>query len=288
MAKTTTTASVQTPAKAAPASSPAPAANGSAPTRFVTSKDGTRLAYEVHGTGSPLVIVWGAMGVRASPFAKRMRDELAKAFTVHDYDRRGRGESNEVKPYSVQKEVEDLRAICQVAGRDGLPPYVWATSSGAALALEAAAAGVPMRKLVAHEPPYVTDMDPEYPAKVTKLVEEGKRSEAVTLFMRTVGVPGFIIPFMRMMGFWKVAVAAANTLPYDAACMSGFKVPTTRLATIRTPTALLYGTKTPASLQQATKDVAAVVPDCKLRVVEGQNHGIKPKALLPVLQDELR
>lgn len=105
-------------------------------TLFTTSKDGTKIAYETAGSGAPLVIVWGALGLRASPFAKAMRDELAKSFTVYDYDRRGRGESGDTQPYSVAAEVEDLRAVCAAAGG---APWVWATSSGAALALEAAA-----------------------------------------------------------------------------------------------------------------------------------------------------
>src|SRR5437870_3641601 len=82
-------------------------------TKFVTSADGTRIAYETMGQGAPLVFVWGALGVRSSPFAKTMREELAKDFTVFDYDRRGRGESGDTKPYAVAREVEDLRAVCE-------------------------------------------------------------------------------------------------------------------------------------------------------------------------------
>ncbi|TMF83005.1 MAG: alpha/beta hydrolase, partial [Chloroflexi bacterium] len=74
-------------------------------TKFVTSADGTRIAYETMGQGAPLVFVWGALGVRSSPFAKGMREELAKDFTVFDYDRRGRGESGDTKPYAVAREV---------------------------------------------------------------------------------------------------------------------------------------------------------------------------------------
>src|SRR5437773_6431360 len=145
-------------------------------TKFVTSADGTRIAYETAGQGDWLVLVWGALGVRSSPFAKAMRDELAKSFRVIDYDRRGRGESGDTKPYAVAREVEDLRAVCEAAGGS---PYVWATSSGAALALEAAASGVPMRMLAAHEPPYMVGNpkdapDPDYEQKLNDLIEIGR------------------------------------------------------------------------------------------------------------------
>src|SRR5581483_9453431 len=93
-------------------------------------------------------------------------------------------------------------------------PFVCGTSSGAALALEAAAAGVPMRMLAAHEPPYAVgedaaSFDREYEAKVTKLIAEGRRDDAVKLFMRTCGVPAPMLWVMRLMPFWKDAVAAA-------------------------------------------------------------------------------
>jgi len=254
-------------------------------TTFTTSQDGTKIAYETAGTGAPLVIVWGALGVRASPFVKAMRAELATRFTVYDYDRRGRGESGDTPPYTVAAEVEDLRAICAAAGGS---PWVWATSSGAALALEAAAAGVPMRRLVAHEPPYAVGahagaFDRDYPRKVAALIEAGRRDDAVRLFMRTVGVPAPFVWMMRFMGFWKSAVAAANTLPYDAACVNNFELPVERLRTIATPTVILAGSATPASLRAAAEEVAKVVPGATLRIVPKQNHGIKPAALRTVL-----
>jgi pimeloyl-ACP methyl ester carboxylesterase len=252
---------------------------------FTTSKDGTRIAYETAGAGAPLILVWGALGVRASPFTKAMRDELAKSFTVYDYDRRGRGESGDTAPYSVAAEVEDLRALCAAAGG---APFVWATSSGAALALEAAAVGVPMRRLAAHEPPYAVGahsgkFDRDYPRKVAALIEAGRRSDAVRLFMRTVGVPAPFVWLMRFMSFWKTAVAAANTLPYDAACVNGFEFPAVRLRAIATPTVVLAGGATPASLRAAAEEVSKTVPGATLRIVPKQNHGIKPAALRPVL-----
>lgn len=251
-------------------------------TRHIKSKDGTRITYEFTGDGPPLVVVWGALGVRASPFATAMRDELAKSFTVYTYDRRGRGDSGDSKPYAVEREIEDLRAMVDDVPNG--PPFVWATSSGAALALEAAAAGVPMRMLAAHEPPYTPDVDRDYPRKVQALVDEGRNADAVKLFMRTVGVPAPSVFLMRFMSFWKLAVAAAPSLPYDAACMNGFSIPEERFARIEVPTVVLWGDKTPASLQTAAKRVADVVPGAKRRVLPKQNHGVKPEALRPALE----
>ena len=259
-------------------------------TKFVTSADGTRIAYETMGQGAPLVFVWGALGVRSSPFAKTMREELAKDFTVFDYDRRGRGESGDTKPYAVAREVEDLRAVCEAAGGR---PCVAATSSGAALALEAAASGVPMKMLAAHEPPYMVGNpkdapDPDYEQKMNELIARGKRDEAVKYFMRTVGVPGVFVLVMRFMPFWKDAVAAAHTLPYDAAVMDGFAFPERRLREIRVPTVVLVGGSTTPTLRAAADATARTVPGATERVIPKQNHGVKPAALRPVLVESFR
>jgi pimeloyl-ACP methyl ester carboxylesterase len=259
-------------------------------TRFVTSADGTRIAYETMGQGARLVFVWGALGVRSSPFAKAMREELAKDFTVFDYDRRGRGESGDTKPYAVAREVEDLRALCEAAGGQ---PYVAATSSGAALALEAAASGVPMKMLAAHEPPYMVGNpkdapDPDYEQKMNELIARGKRGEAVTYFMRTVGVPGMFVLVMRFMPFWNDAVAAAHTLPYDAAVMDGFAFPERRLREVRVPTVVLVGGSTTPTLRTAADATARTIPGATERVIPKQNHGVKPAALRPVLVESFR
>lgn len=258
--------------------------------RHVASKDGTRIAYETLGQGPPLVVVWGALGLRKSFFAKQMREELARSFTVYDYDRRGRGDSGDAKPYAVQREVEDLAAVVQAAGGD---PFVFATSSGAALALEAAASGVPMRKLAAYEPPYMVG-DPEdrpdadFEQRLVRLIERGERDEAVKYFMRTVGVPGFVLVIMRLMPFWKDMRAVAHTLPYDAAVMDGFGLPEERLRAIRVPVVALAGGKTTPTLRKAAEAVARTIPGCEHRVIPKQNHGVKPAALRPVLAEMLR
>ena len=143
-----------------------------------------------------------------------------------------------------------------------------------------------MRRLAAHEPPYAVgphSFDRDYPRKVGELVAAGRREDAVRLFMRTVGVPAPFVWLMRFMGFWKYAVAAANTLPYDAACINTFDLPAERLRRIATPTVVLAGGASPASLQDAADEVSKTVPNATLRMIPKQNHGIKPAALRPVL-----
>src|SRR5918992_380946 len=158
-------------------------------TRFAASRDGTRIAYHTVGSGPILLVVNGALGYRDMSFAKQLTNQLAKYFTVIDYDRRGRGESGDQRTYSVEREIEDIAALVEQAA--GGPCYVFAQSSGAALALRAAAAGVSMKALVAYEPPYMIGNPEDRPAadygeRLGALIAAGRRDDAVKLFMRTV------------------------------------------------------------------------------------------------------
>src|SRR3569623_1844027 len=83
---------------------------------FVTSKDGTRIGYTSIGSGPALILVDGALRWRASGPSGPLAEQLKDRFTVYTYDRRGRGESGDTKPYAVDREVEDLAAIIDAAG----------------------------------------------------------------------------------------------------------------------------------------------------------------------------
>ena len=121
---------------------------------FAASADGTRIAFEKTGTGPALIIVGGALSHRGG--GKPLARELDAHFTVYTYDRRGRGQSGDQKPYSVERELEDLGAIIEAAGKQA---YVYGVSSGAALALQGAAKLGPTKvpKLAIYEPPYGQD-----------------------------------------------------------------------------------------------------------------------------------
>ncbi len=256
-------------------------------TRFAVSRDGTRIAYDVVGRGPTLVVVNGALGFRGMSFAKQLVKEFAKHFTVIDYDRRGRGESGDGSSYTVTREIEDLDALIKSAGE---PCYVFAQSSGAALALKAAAAGVPMKVVVAYEPPYI---DPpsqrltEYRERVTALIAAGRRDDAVKLFMVTVGVPRFFVALMRLFPFWKDMRAAAHTLPYDAAIMGAFGFPAKELQSIGIPVVAVAGEKTTPALKRAVQAVADTVPGAERRVAPKMSHAIKAAVLAPLVRSWL-
>lgn len=251
----------------------------------VISKDGTVIAFERSGRGKPLILVDGALCSRAFGPSAKLVQQLARDFTVYAYDRRGRGGSGDMQPYAKEREVEDIDALIRNAGE---PVFVLGLSSGAALALEAAASGLAIRKLAVYEPPFVADDKVQHGGhgpELRGLIGAGRRGAAVTYFMRKmVGVPAFFVAIMRLMpGMWSKLKAVAHTLPYDAAVMGDFSVPTSRLAAVTVPTLAIDGEKTDVRIIRAVEAVAQAVPNAQRRTLKGQTHNVKAEVLAPVV-----
>ncbi len=252
------------------------------------SRDGTPIAYERSGRGPALILVDGALCSRGFGPSPKLAPLLATRFDVVAYDRRGRGESGDTPPYRREREVEDIAALIQVVGA---PAFLLGLSSGAALALQAAAALGPasIRKVAAYEPPYVHEngqpAGADHEAALARLIAGGDRGGAVRYFMRSmVGVPAPAVFLMRLMPWiWRRLKAVAHTLPYDAAVMEGFQVPLERLATITVPVLAMHGGKTDARLMRAARAVADAIPGARHQVLAGQTHDVKPSVLVPAV-----
>jgi pimeloyl-ACP methyl ester carboxylesterase len=247
----------------------------------VKSKDGTTIAYQRRGSGPSLIVVDGALCSRAFGPSAKLAAALSKSFTVYTYDRRGRGESSDTPPYSTGSEVEDLQALLGAAGGSAA---VLGLSSGAALALEAAAAGSSISQVLAYEPPYVHDAGEgggDHETQLKKHLAAGRRGAAVAYFMNDmVGAPRAIVVLLRLMPWiWRKLEAAAPTLPYDAAVMSGFRIPRARFASIRIPSLVMNGSKTDARLKNAARAVARTVPFAEHRELAGQTHNVDARVL---------
>jgi len=98
----------------------------------VQSKDGTTIAFDEQGHGPAVIFVDGAMSTRTGKLD--LAQLLAPEFTVYAYDRRGRGDSGDTQPYSVEREIEDIDAMIVRAGGSA---FLYGHSSGACLALDA-------------------------------------------------------------------------------------------------------------------------------------------------------
>jgi pimeloyl-ACP methyl ester carboxylesterase len=253
----------------------------------VRSSDGTTIAFDRLGAGAPVVLVSGASTARA--IHARLAELLAADFAVLNYDRRGRGDSGDTPPYAVEREIDDLHAVIGAAGGAAA---VFGNSSGAVLALRAAAAGLPITRLALWEPPFMTDPDAPhrqqgYVAQLTGLLDEGRRGDAMALFMRSIGLPEQMIAGMRQAPMWPGMEALAPTLAYDAAVMGDSMVPTELVASVTAPTLVLDGGDTGAWAANSAQALTAALPNPRRHTFDGQDHNVAWEVLAPVLREFL-
>ena len=245
----------------------------------VISKDGTTIAFDQIGKGPAVILVDSALADRS--LCVKLAKLLAEEFTVINYDRRGRGESGDIQPYAVEREVEDIEALVDHAGGSA---FVFGSSSGAVLALEAASKlPAKVRKQVLYEPPFIVDdsrppMPADFVEQVKELLARGKRNDALRLFFsKAMGIPGIFITLMRLMPSWSKSKSVAHTLPYDLMIMAdtqrGKPLQARRWDTATMPTLVLTGGKSEAFFHTGADALAEVLPNAKHRSLKDQHHG---------------
>jgi pimeloyl-ACP methyl ester carboxylesterase len=251
----------------------------------LASKDGTRIAFEKAGAGpGRVIIVSGALAHRTSRGVEPLAAKLSEHLTVYTYDRRGRGESTDVQPYSVDREIEDIEAIINDAGGSA---YLYGVSSGAALALQAAARLGPTKvtKLAIYEPPY--GQDPKAFARqkegVNALVRTGKPGEAIAFFMSEIGTPPEAIEGMKRSPEWADMKKVEFTLAYDYAVLGDGAVPQDVAKAVTVPTLVLTGEKTMPFMHPTADRIASLMPRAQRKTLPGQTHQAEPEAVAPVL-----
>jgi len=252
-----------------------------------TSMDGTTIAYEKVGHGEVVILVLGALNSRKS--GSRLAKLLASQFTVISYDRRGRGDSTDTEPYSPRREFEDIVSLMDAV--EG-PVYLYGHSSGAAIALQVASKLFKkVKKLAIYEAPYSLDDEEcetanEYYGQLKKLLREGRKGDAVTLFIRSVGVSDKQIQAIKSMPMWRGLELMAPTLAYDSEVMGeGHALPVALLKNIKIPTLVMHGGAGTIQMRDAAQAISKYIPHAQIRTLAGQTHGVSPKVLAPVLVD---
>lgn len=247
--------------------------------KSVFSKDGTTIAYEQSGKGPVVVLVAAALADRSG--TTRLANHLAEHFTVINYDRRGRGKSTDTQPYAVEREVEDIEALIDASGGSA---YVFGSSSGAVLALEATSKlDGKVKKLFLYEPPFIIDdsrppMPEDLIKQITDLVVAGRRNDAVKLFFaKGMGIPNFAVTLMRLfMPGWSKMAGMAHTLPYDLTILAGTQagkpLPTMRWNSAKAPTLVAVGSKSEPFFHDGAKALAKLLANAQYRSLEGRNH----------------
>ncbi|HEY7093654.1 MAG TPA: alpha/beta hydrolase [Ktedonobacterales bacterium] len=257
----------------------------------VTSKDGTKIGFDKVGSGPAVILVNGAMSYRAmDPTLTQLAELLGADFTVYNYDRRGRGESGDTKPFTKEREIEDIQALVADAGGQAL---LFGISSGGAVALEAAAALPGIRNVVVYEVPFIVDDSRaplgDYATYTAKLVADGKLDELVEYFITTVaGMPAEFVGGMKQdQALWGGMKSIAPTIPYDAAFvgefMEGKPLPAGHWAKVTIPVLVADGGASPDWMGHAADALAKVLPHASRQTLAGQTHMVDPNTLAPVL-----
>jgi pimeloyl-ACP methyl ester carboxylesterase len=259
----------------------------------VTSADGTTIAYETTGTGPALILIDGAMCYRDFGPARSLAAALADTFTVHFYDRRGRGESGNTLPWTEDREIDDLAAILGAAGGEAA---LLGQSSGAVLAADAANKLPGITQLALYEPPFIVDntrapREDTFVADTEDLIARDDRSGALKKFMKHVGMPAAMVHVMALTPPWKKLKAVAPTLPYDLRILGdtgrGVPLDPARWSNVTAPALVMDGGKSPQYMRNAAKALSAALPKAQYRTLPGQTHMVKAAALAPAVKEFL-
>lgn len=255
----------------------------------LSSKDGSTIALQRVGSGPPVILIGGAFcDHRARAAGLPLAAGLAERFTVLCYDRRGRSDSTEAGPYAVARELEDLSAVLDAAGGSA---QVYGHSSGAVLALEGAAAGLPITKLALYEPPLVMGegraaMPSDLVEQLVALTAAGKRADAAELFLtRAIGLPPPAVEHMKRGPVWPALEALSHTLSHDATLTREPAQILERARKVQQSALVIDGERSPAWMRAGTRRVAEALTNARYCSMPEQTHDVAPQLLAPLLLD---
>ncbi len=246
---------------------------------YLTSADGTRLGLRRWGGGEPVVLVHGTMGTSAD--WSQLAGLLAETFTVHAVDRRGRGLSADGPVYTIEREVDDVRAVIEAC--DG-PVHLVGHSFGAILALLVAMnAGAELRSLVLYEPPIGDSSGDgtDLATDLERLVATDRLDDAVARFAGAAndsddhldGASPALRAALReaVRSASREIRSAAAILPFDPEAVQQVQV----------PCLVLLGDQQHLATYNGVAELAEALPKGQLALVPGQHLAIlfEPEAV---------
>lgn len=236
----------------------------------VTSKDGTTIAAGKSGQGPPLVLVHGATADRTRWLS--VLSYLEPHATCYALDRRGRGLSGDGPRYALEREAEDVAAVCDAI--EG-PVDLLGHSYGGLCAVEAASRTTNVRRLVLYEPavPVGAAYPPGTVERLEALLARGDRDGAVRSMLRDVaGLSEAELAALRAHPSWQGRLAAAHTLPRELRVDATWRPDPARLARIASPTLLLVGGASPPMYREGAELLRKAIPNARIVTLPGQGH----------------
>jgi pimeloyl-ACP methyl ester carboxylesterase len=235
------------------------------PMEYVTSSDGTRIAYERTGSGPPLVLVHGSLNDHNAWGA--VAPMFASTRSVYAVVRRGRGESGPLSSdHTLARECDDVRAVIEAIGH---PVDLIGHSYGAHCALGAALM-LPdqVKHLVLYEPPAQ-----DAGAGVAEDFQHSEPDEAIARFFEhSIGMSGDQVSLLRASPFWAYFVGHAKTMPHEMRALTSHEFDPASCRRLTMPTLLLMGSETQERLGVFARRIQPYVPDARVLVLDGQGH----------------
>ncbi|GAA3316151.1 alpha/beta fold hydrolase [Nonomuraea dietziae] len=248
--------------------------------RTVSSTDGTPISYQTIGAGPGLIVLGGAL--RTSQDYLPLASALARSFTVHVVDRRGRGASGPQGPqYTLGKEVEDLLAVQAETGAR----LAFGHSYGGLVVLETARSFQVFERIAVYEPGVpVGPVSTDWMAPYRERLSAGDPYGAFVHFIKgSGGAPAFVskLPYwyLRMalrVGFrgpsWQRMrpLLEANLAEHEQ--MAGQQGRLAAFTAVTAPVLLLCGGRTPRATRAEFDAVRDTLPQVTLESVPGLDH----------------
>ncbi|MEO5748376.1 MAG: alpha/beta hydrolase [Ornithinibacter sp.] len=243
-----------------------------------TSTDGVPIAWSRQGEGPTIVMISCVMASRTTGPQLSLPAALAQQHTVVTYDRRGTGESGTAAAYSVEREFDDLAQIMEMAGPGAA---VYGFSSGATLALLAAAHGVEISQLLLLEPPLIPDPSLGHLAEARRRLSLD-RADARRWFDESVtGIPTEVRA--QFPPFSDSDLADAPAMLHELTFLPGTDA--AQFADLRQPTLLMASERTASYLIGCVQALAAAIPDSQLSLLPGVWHGVDEDDLVTAIQN---
>lgn len=234
----------------------------------VTSADGTRIEYERHGDGPPLVLLYGGGGRRFwDPVVPAFEDD----YTVVVPDRRDHHEDADTEGY-IQREVADVEAVIEAVDGD---PILFGHSFGGLKAVETARVA-DVRATIAYEPAYLVGayrQQADLAARMQEKLDAGQPREAMKLHLEESIHGGDIEDFEAWLDAWEgwpeAAANAEHAVRMDRALEQH------ELADplgVDAPGLLLAGSEGPTHLRDSVRSVHGALPSSRFVEFDGLGH----------------
>jgi pimeloyl-ACP methyl ester carboxylesterase len=246
------------------------------PSRHVQSADGTRIAVFSQGVGRPIVLVHGAAADHTT--FRVVGPRLAARFGVHELDRRGRGASGDGADYSIEREYEDVGAVCdRLAEEAGELVAVVGHSFGGRVGLGAALLTRSIGRLVVYEgaPPLRATpyQDATMLDRLRALRDEAGDEALLVAFLReVVRMPPADLTAYQGNPVWPQRVRAAPTILRELEAEASPAGSLERLGRVGIPVLQLLGGDSAAPFRAATDALAARLADGRVAVIPGARH----------------